>query len=173
MSELPKDISTVFFKVARIIEGTSVDGPGLRTSIYFSGCNHHCKDCHNPDIWSLEAGETMSLKQIMEVVVKNDFNVTFSGGDPLLQMPSLLTLAREIKNIGKNIWCYTGYTYDEIYREKGLKDILTTIDVLVDGKFDQNQKEPSLLFRGSKNQRLIDCNKTLLTDNIILWESEE
>ncbi len=156
-------------QVIDIVDGTSVDGPGLRTSIYFAGCPHHCFGCHNPHTWDYNAGQEMTIDKIMERIIENDFNVTFSGGDPLAQIDSLIILAKKIKDIGKTIWCYTGYRYEEIISNKSLSKILPYIDVIVDGKFIIKLKEPGLLFRGSSNQRLIDVRQST-TDNPVLWK---
>lgn len=158
-------------RVLDIIEGTSVDGPGLRTSIYFAGCQHHCHGCHNPQSWDENGGKEMSIPEIMEIIIENDFNVTFSGGDPLFQIDNLTTLAREIKKTGKTIWCYTGYRYEEIFNRQKFNKLLEIIDVLVDGRFENNLKDTSLRFRGSSNQRLIDVKKST-PDNIIEWSSD-
>ncbi len=156
-------------RVLDIIAGTSVDGPGLRTSIYFAGCNHHCPQCHNPQSWDSNSGKEMSIDEIIDIVKAEDFDVTFSGGDPLLQTELLLHLAHAIKNLGKTIWCYTGYTYEEILDSPTLSPILQYIDVLVDGRFINTLRDISLRFRGSSNQRLIDISKST-SSNIVLWE---
>lgn len=156
-------------RVLDIIAGTSVDGPGLRTSIYFAGCNHHCPLCHNPQSWDSNNGKEMSIDEIVDIIKAEDFDVTFSGGDPLLQTESLLHLAYAIKKLGKTIWCYTGYTYEEILASPTLSSILPYIDVLVDGKFINTLRDISLRFRGSSNQRLIDISKST-SSNIVLWE---
>ncbi len=101
-------------RVLDIVGGTSVDGPGLRTSIYFAGCSHHCPGCHNPQSWDAAGGVEMSIDEIMAVIDENDFNVTFSGGDPLLQAEGVGELARRLKADGRTVWCYTGYTYEEV-----------------------------------------------------------
>lgn len=163
----PKDDTQL--KVVEIIEGTSVDGPGLRTSIYFAGCEHRCAECHNPQTWDADGGQPMEIDEIVETVRRNGFNVTFSGGDPLLQIEPLCRLAVEIKKLDKNIWCYTGYTYEEIVKSDRLSAILKYIDVLVDGRFEIEKKDLDLRFRGSSNQRIIDCK---LSDgyNIVEWK---
>lgn len=161
-------MSEVRLQVASIVEGTSVDGPGLRTSIYFSGCTHRCSGCHNPDTWDPSFGKSMTIEEIMDVVRRNDFNVTFSGGDPLLQIEPLKILAKEIKEYGKNIWCYTGYIFEEIVSDNRFKEVLDLIDVLVDGPFIEGLKDRSLRFRGSRNQRLIDCRKSNESNVVLL-----
>ena len=155
-------------RVVDIIEGTSVDGPGLRTSIYLAGCRHKCPGCQNPETWSFESGRDMTIKEIMEVVRVNDFNVTLTGGDPIYQLPALTHLVKEIKNLGKTVWCYTGFTYDELVRNPQYDDFLFLIDILVDGPYIEAQRDISLRFRGSTNQRIIDCAKSE-KDNIVLW----
>lgn len=160
---------TPTLRVIDIVAGTSVDGPGLRTSIYFAGCPHHCPGCHNPHTWDYSAGQDMSIEEIMATVIENDFNVTFSGGDPLVQSEALTALAKEIKAIGKTIWCYTGYRYEDIITNKKLTELLPHIDVLVDGRFVNDLRDTSLLFRGSSNQRIIDVAKSS-EGNPVLWE---
>lgn len=156
-------------KIIKIIDGTSVDGPGLRTSIYFSGCSHHCPGCQNPQTWDINAGTETDIEDVLKTIIDNDFDVTFSGGDPLFQVEEVTELAKRIKQIGKNIWCYTGYTYEQILADSKLSQILPFIDVLVDGRFDINLRDISLRFRGSANQRLIDVHKSQ-PGKIAIWE---
>lgn len=158
-------------RVLDIIDGTTVDGPGFRTAIYFAGCAHHCEGCHNPQSWDMNDGSEMDVKSIMHRVIENDFNVTFSGGDPMYQASEIIPLAKAIKDIGKNIWCYTGFQYEDLLRNDEMRALLSYIDVLVDGEFILSQRNTSLLFRGSGNQRLIDLRKTSF-ENIVLWESD-
>ncbi|MDE6116561.1 MAG: 4Fe-4S cluster-binding domain-containing protein, partial [Duncaniella sp.] len=112
-----------------IIPGTTVDGPGLRTSIYFAGCHHHCPSCHNPESWDMGGGNEMSVEEILSHVIEEDFDVTFTGGDPLAQAEQLIELARQIKANGKNIWCYTGYLYEDIAADRIMSKVLPYIDV--------------------------------------------
>lgn len=144
--------------VVRIIEGTSVDGPGLRTSVYIAGCRHGCPRCHNPQTWSFTAGHEMSIDSILEIIDNCGFNVTLTGGDPFFNVKSVLPLAQAIKHRGYNIWCYTGFTYEEIITSSEMRPLLDFIDVLVDGPFIADLADLSLPFRGSSNQRIIDCN---------------
>lgn len=157
-------------RVLNIAEGTSVDGPGLRTSIYFAGCTHHCPGCHNPQSWDAMGGREWTEDELMQVILANDFPVTFSGGDPLYQSQALLSLARRIqKELGKNIWCYTGYTWEQIISNPLFRPLLDYIDVVVDGRFIQEQRDISLLFRGSPNQRLIQVQPSLQQGKVIEW----
>lgn len=147
--------------VLDIIEETMVDGVGLRTSIYFSGCNHFCCGCHNPQSWNLHNGKQMTIDELLNIVKSDEFaNVTFSGGDPLYQCEGVTELARRIKEeTDKTIWCYTGFTYEEILANEYLCQILPYIDVLVDGPYIEELRNTDLAFRGSENQRIIYLNK--------------
>ena len=144
-------------RVLDILEETMADGPGLRTSIYYAGCAHHCPGCHNPQSWSFGAGKWMSIDALMELIKADPFsNVTFSGGDPFYQVEGFTELARRIKTeTSKTIWCWTGFTYEEILADKRLSMILPWLDVLVDGPFIQEKRDTGLHFRGSSNQRII------------------
>ena len=148
-------------RVLDIIEETMVDGPGLRTSIYFAGCQHFCKGCHNPQSWDLHGGRQYTVDELLEIIKKDEFaNVTFSGGDPLYQCDGVTELAKRIKEeTDKTIWCYTGFTYEEILDNAWLSQILPYIDVLVDGPYIEELRDESLPFRGSSNQRIIELNK--------------
>ena len=148
-------------RVIDIVGGTSVDGPGLRTSVYFAGCNHHCPGCHNPQSWDFDGGEAMSVLRIKEIIDDCDFNVTFSGGDPLMQpVDEMVELARLLKADGRTIWCYTGYSYEYLASRPEYEELLTCIDVLVDGPFVESLRDISLRFRGSSNQRLVDVYRS-------------
>lgn len=145
-------------KVMNIIQDSIVDGEGLRTVIFFAGCSHFCKGCHNPSSWNINNGVEVSLEEILKEVKKNPLNdVTFSGGDPIYQVKELVKLAKEIKKLDKNIWCYTGYTIEELrsINNKDINELLETIDVLVDGRFEIDKLDLSIPFRGSTNQRII------------------
>ena len=144
-------------RVINIAEGTSVDGPGLRTSIYFAGCKHACPGCHNPESWPFDAGSDWTVERLLSLVKYNRFDVTFSGGDPMYQAAELLPLAKAIREAGYGIWCYTGFRFEDIRDKSPYKELLEYIDVLVDGPFVEKEKPAGkvLRFRGSKNQRFI------------------
>lgn len=157
-------------RVIDIVGGTSVDGPGLRTSVYFAGCNHHCPGCHNPQSWDFEGGEAMSVLRIKEIIDDCDFNVTFSGGDPLMQpVDEMVELARLLKADGRTIWCYTGHSYEYVASRPEYEELLACIDVLVDGPFVESLRDISLRFRGSSNQRLVDVARST-PDCVVEWK---
>lgn len=133
------------------------DGPGLRTSIYSAGCPHHCRGCHNPQSWDIANGKWMSIDEILDIIKADSIsNVSFSGGDPFFQVEAFTELARRIKTeTGKTIWCWTGFTIEQIRADERLSMLLPYIDTLVDGPFILEQRDTTLLFRGSPNQRII------------------
>ena len=160
----------MILNVIDIVEGTAVDGPGLRTSIYFAGCEHHCPGCHNPQSWNPAAGHGMSVDELLQVVRDNDFNVTFSGGDPFFQAEGIAELARRIRSeLGLNVWCYTGYRWEEAVGQERFMPLLRNIDVLVDGRFELARRDVSLRFRGSANQRIIAVQESLRRGEPVLW----
>ncbi|MGI8348704.1 anaerobic ribonucleoside-triphosphate reductase activating protein [Niallia circulans] len=159
-------------RVLSIVEDSIVDGPGLRTTIFFAGCTHYCRGCHNPESWKINGGTEMSIDEIMRKVKQNPLNdITFSGGEPMLQITELKQLAKECKQLNKNIWCYTGYLWEELRATQSdeFAELSMYVDVLVDGRFVLEQKDLSLLFKGSSNQRIIDCQKSLKEDKVCLF----
>ena len=142
---------------------TIVDGDGIRFSIYLSGCTHRCRGCHNPESWDINRGRWMSTDEILQKVLADSFaDVTFSGGDPMYQPEGFTELAHAIKRQSrKNIWCYTGYTFETLLHNPRQAKLLEYIDVLVDGKFKEELRDEDLYFRGSSNQRLIDVQASL------------
>ena len=144
--------------ILEIVEDTTVDGPGFRTSVYSSGCPHHCPGCHNPQSWNIENGHPVEIGDILKIILDDPFaDVTFSGGDPMFQPQGFTELAKAIKQqSNKNIWCYTGFLFEELLQNPAQKELLKYIDVLVDGRFIEALKNEELRFRGSSNQRIID-----------------
>lgn len=155
-------------KILSIEEGTSVDGPGLRTSIYFAGCRHHCEGCHNPQSWDIKNGKPATIDELMAVIRYNEFPVTFSGGDPFFQVAEVTELAHQIKQqTGYNIWCYTGYLWEDLLKHPEFMPLLQQVDVIVDGPFILAKRDISLRFRGSSNQRIIDVQQSLATGTVV------
>ncbi len=143
--------------IMEVMEQTMADGPGFRTSIYCAGCEHHCPGCHNPQSWSRSNGHKMSIDDLMRIIKDDDLsNVSFSGGDPFYQVEGFTELARRIKaETRKTIWCWTGFTIEEIRADEHLAMMLPYIDVLVDGPYIEELRDTQLHFRGSSNQRII------------------
>ena len=144
-------------RILDILHQTMADGPGFRTAIYCAGCAHHCKGCHNPQSWDFKGGFEVSVDELLQIIKEDSLsNVTFTGGDPFYQVEAFTELARRIKQeTGKTIWCWTGFTYEEILADEHLAQMLPWLDVLVDGPFILEQRDTHLLFRGSPNQRII------------------
>ena len=159
-------------RVLDIVAGTAVDGPGLRTAIYFAGCTHRCPGCHNPESWDVNGGRNLEYADILKTIDENGFNVTFTGGDPLAQLPALIPLAKKIFERGFTIWLYTGFTFEEAIRLERFYELSPYIEVMVDGTFQERLRDTSLQFRGSTNQRLIEVKPTLETGEIKLWADQ-
>ena len=161
--------STNNIRVLDIKYGTSVDGIGLRTSIYCAGCQNHCPGCHNPQSWDENGGEPVSIDVLFKNIVDADMNVTFTGGDPMLHPEGFIELAQMIKNnTDKNIWCYTGYKFEYLMQHPTRRKLVELCDVIVDGPYIESERDLSLHFRGSRNQRVIDVQKSLHGEIICL-----
>ena len=163
--------SEYFIYILDILKDTTADGPGLRTSIYSSGCSHKCKGCHNPTSWNMEKGNKISVNELEKIIIEQNRDITFTGGDPFFQIEAFIKLASLIKeDTNLKIWCYTGYKIEDILEDKTKSELLKYIDVLVDGKFEEEQKDLNLYFRGSSNQRLIDVKATLKFNKVIIFD---
>ena len=154
-----------------ILEDTTVDGQGFRPAIYSAGCPNGCPGCHNPESWDINRGHWMSTEEILEKVLADNFaDVTFSGGDPMYQPEGFTELARAIKRQSrKNIWCYTGYKFERLRHDRRQAELLQYIDVLVDGPYVESLRDRDVLFRGSRNQRLIDVQASLREGEVVLY----
>ena len=167
-------------KYATIKKHDIANGSGVRVSIFVSGCNHHCKGCFNEEAWDFNYGKCFTDETIDEIIeaLKPDYinGLSLLGGEPfeLINQQGILPLIKKVKEIypNKTIWAYSGFTYEELLKMKyeETKEILNLIDVLVDGKFDIDLKDPFLYFRGSSNQRIIDMNETRKNKKIVLHE---
>lgn len=158
-------------RVLDILPGTSVDGPGLRTSVYFAGCAHRCPGCHNPQSWDFDGGREMTVGAIVDEVERHGFNVTLTGGDPLYQAEGVIALAEELRRRGYTIWLYTGFMFEQILSMPCMERLLPLLEVVVDGPFIEEERDLSLLFRGSRNQRLIRAADSG-AEGICLWEEK-
>ena len=155
-------------QLMRIVVDTTVDGPGWRTSVYCAGCRHACPGCHNQETWSFEAGESVSVDDIIEQLKATEGNITFSGGDPMYQPEAFTELARRIREeLNRTIWCYTGFLFEEVVKDPVMSKMLPYLEVIVDGPFILAERNINLLFRGSNNQRMVDVQKSLSAGKVV------
>ena len=163
-------------RIAGVYRESIVDGPGIRFSIFSQGCRHNCEGCHNPETHDFKGGYDCDIDKIVEEILKNPLldGVTFTGGDPMFQTEGFYLLAKKIKEKRNdlNILIYTGYTYEELLEiskeDEYAEKLLELTDYLIDGRFVLAERDLSLLFRGSSNQRFIDMNKTRKRGAIVL-----
>lgn len=153
-------------RIAGTVNDSIVDGPGLRFTIFTQGCPHNCKGCHNPQTHDFDGGEIVDTESLLEKVKSNPLldGVTFSGGEPFCQAEALADLGRKLRAEGLDIVTYTGYDFEELYEKRdknGWGELLEVTDILVDGKFILEQKSYETKFRGSRNQRYLDCRESL------------
>lgn len=164
---------TDFIRIASVIDDSIVDGPGIRMTIFFLGCNHKCFGCFNKETWDFQGGHLCDINKIYEAAMKNPLlsGITLSGGDPIYQVSGALKLINLFQNTNLDIMVYTGFTYEELLEmEKNNEDLhtfLDKIDYLVDGPFEIDKKDIGLKFRGSSNQRIIDMKETRKEGKII------
>jgi len=154
-------------KIAGTANDSIVDGPGIRFTIFTQGCSHRCEGCHNPQTHDFNGGYVADIDELLKKIISNPLldGVTFSGGEPFCQAPALAELGRKIKKSGLNIITYTGYDFEYVYdnRDKsGWGELLDVTDFLIDGKFILAEKDWNIRFRGSSNQRYLDCKNSLI-----------
>ena len=157
-------------RISGIIEDSIVDGPGFRTVVFTQGCPRRCRGCHNPQTQDFDKGETRSVESILSIVTNNSLTdgITLSGGEPFCQTDACAALAKGVHEAGLSVWCYTGYTFEELVSGKeNWISLLENIDVLVDGPFIIDEKTTDLCFRGSANQRIIDVVASLNKGEIV------
>ena len=146
-------------QLAGIVEESVTDGPGIRTTLFFQGCAHHCKGCHNPQTWDFQGGYSTEVDALLAGLLDSPLikGFTFTGGDPFYQPQAAVQIARQVKARGKDVWTYTGFTWEELLAEAdpARMELLKCSDVLVDGPFLQAQADATLPFSGSANQRMI------------------
>ncbi|MBQ0004349.1 MAG: anaerobic ribonucleoside-triphosphate reductase activating protein [Clostridiales bacterium] len=153
-----------------------VDGPGFRYVVFVQGCPHKCPGCHNPQSHSYEDGYDLGVQKLYDEIRSNPYlaGVTFSGGEPFTQVKPLLALAKMLKSDGLSLMSYSGYTLEELQArgDADTDELLGLLDILVDGRFIEEERNLTLLYRGSENQRVIDMNKTRAQGEVVLWKSE-
>lgn len=158
--------------MAGVEKQSIVDGPGLRLTIFTQGCPHRCAGCHNPETHDFEGGYNSQIENILAEFDKNPLlaGMTFSGGEPFCQAQALLPLAKGVKERGKNIFIYTGYTFEELLEmeDPAILELLALADTLVDGRFLMGERDLTLLYRGSRNQRILNVPESLKERKAVL-----
>ncbi len=162
-------------RIAGTVNDSIVDGPGIRFTIFTQGCPHNCEGCHNPQTHDFHGGTIVDTDELLEKVKSNPLldGVTFSGGEPFCQAHILAELGREVKKLGMDIITYTGYTFEQLYEKReqnGWGELLEVTDYLIDGPFILAQKDWEIKFRGSSNQRYIDCQESLKQGRAVVCE---
>lgn len=162
-------------KVAGFLDNTVTNGEGLRCALFLSGCYHNCIGCQNKAMQDFSYGEDVEIDDIVKRINHNIpliRGVTFSGGEPFEQANGLCILADKLKKKDINIWCYTGYTFEEIVNSNSTNklNLLKHVDVLVDGKFEKDLTEGAPKYVGSRNQRIIDVKKSLIKKTVVSYK---
>jgi anaerobic ribonucleoside-triphosphate reductase activating protein len=159
---------------AGIEQESIVDGPGLRAVVFFQGCPHGCRGCHNPETWATNGGTISRVEEVWEQINFHPYlkGLTLSGGEPFLQPEAALWLGRAAKANGMELMVYTGYTWEEIMMSENnlFRELLLVTDILVDGPYMETQRDISLKFRGSRNQRIINVPVSINRNTLVLWE---
>ena len=165
-------------RISGTIQESIVDGPGIRYVIFTQGCPHRCPGCHNPQTHDFAGGKDADIEEILREIEANPLlsGVTFSGGEPFCQPEALSFLGSEIKTMGKHLMVYTGYVYEELLElgksRPAVSELLELADILVDGPYLENERDLTLSYRGSANQRVIDLKKTKEHGTVILYQDE-
>lgn len=159
-------------KIAGTVNDSIVDGPGIRFTIFTQGCPHHCEGCHNPQTHDFNGGTIADTDELIKKIAQNPLldGVTFSGGEPFCQAHALARLGKQVKAMGLNVITYTGYTFEQLYEkrsENGWEELLAVTDILIDGKFVLSLKDWNIKFRGSSNQRYLDCAGSLASGKAV------
>lgn len=172
-------LNTACHKILRIagtVKDSIVDGPGIRYVIFTQGCPHHCPGCHNPQTHAPSGGRDADVEKILDEIFQNPIisGVTFSGGEPFCQADELLQIAEVIKEKGKHLMIYTGYLLEQLQKMENpaVHRLLALTDILVDGPFILAERNLTLPYRGSENQRVIDMVKTRKAGEVVLYRSE-
>lgn len=163
-------------RLAGIEPESIVDGPGYRLAVFTQGCPHGCPGCHNPQTHDFAGGKLRDTEDVIALLGRDPLvrGVTLTGGEPMMQAQACCEIAKAARACGMNVWCYTGYTLEQLLGENDPQRmrLLSLIDVLVDGRYVAHERSLELLYRGSKNQRLIDMPRTLTDGCVRLYEPE-
>ena len=160
--------------LSSLVTDSIVDGPGIRTTVFCQGCPHRCPGCHNPDTWEFGCGTQMPVEEIFRIIRENPLckGVTFSGGEPFAQAEGFAKLGKLLKQAGYEVAAYSGYTFEQLLSgTPEQKQLLSTIDILIDGPFLEAEKSLELSFRGSRNQRILDVPQSLAAGKAVPTKS--
>ena len=163
-------------RIAGVVRESIVDGPGLRFAVFTQGCAHHCPECQNPETWDFEGGYDCGIDKILKAMDENPLldGITMSGGDPLYQAEASYSLCSKVKEKGLNVVVFTGYTYEELMelekKDPWIEKLLSVTDILIDGRYEKDKRDLTLIFRGSSNQRVIDMNASRKEGRAVLHE---
>lgn len=159
-------------RLAGVTHDSIVDGEGLRMVVFAQGCPHHCPGCHNPTTHVPTGGYEADTEELLKELAANTLEqgITLSGGEPFCQCDAMIEIAKGAHAMGKDVWVYSGYTYDQILSDPAKTALLRECDVLVDGQYVDGLRSLTLRFRGSRNQRVIDVQRSLAEKKVILRE---
>ncbi len=160
-------------RIAGLVNDSIVDGPGLRLAIFTQGCAHHCPECHNEHTHDFHGGYDEDIDQIVKMALTNPLlsGITLTGGDPFYQVDACLELVYKLSGRGLNLLAYTGFTWEQLEEMRKTNDnlnrLLHELDVVIDGPYQKEERDLSLRFRGSKNQRIIDVKQTMNQHHLV------
>ena len=156
-----------------MIEESFVDGDGIRFAVFVQGCPHRCKGCHNPTTHDFNGGKIMDTENIIKKFSNSPLinGITLTGGEPLSQIEAVTELAKAAQNHSLSVWCYTGYTYEDLLNNDKINKFLDYVDILVDGPYIENQRDLTMQFCGSKNQRIINIPESRTQKKVIIWSN--
>ncbi len=160
-------------RLAGVVRESIVDGPGIRFTVFVQGCPHHCPGCQNPQTHDPAAGYDCEAERLLEEIAKNPLlrGVTLSGGEPIEQAEALLPFARAVRALGKDLAIFSGYTFEQLLelsaRRPAVRELLSLCFLLIDGRFVLAERDLTLRFRGSRNQRLLDPAASLAAGSAI------
>ena len=164
-------------RIAGTVDDSIVDGDGIRYTIFVQGCPRRCPGCHNPETQCFEGGRVAAVEELLAEIEANPLltGVTFSGGEPFMQPAPLVEIARACHKRGLSIWSYTGFTLQELHarHDTAVEALLSEVDVLVDGDYREAERDLTLMFRGSRNQRVIDMKASRKQKRLVLLYQEE
>ncbi len=172
------DASAPTVRISGVAAQSIVDGPGLRLAVFTQGCPHGCPGCHNPETHPFDGGTDVTVAALLAMLDANPLlcGVTLTGGEPLCRAAELLPFARAVRERGKDIVCFTGYTFERLLVMRGgdtaLAELLDMVFLLIDGPYDRTRRDLTLAFRGSGNQRLLDLPASLAKMEPVLWEAD-